>query len=103
MLFTLHSAYVPSYTTTNSFLEKAKELGIWDSNDLPYEITESDLYANIPGRAMSLETPLETFPPPPSLPNLPNPPPAIYHYNTTEEKELISSVMREYQHRNTVK
>lgn len=85
--------------TNNSCIEEAKKLGIWHPNDLPFEITTDKLYRGIPGSDSKQPIDLyrlattKTLPPPPTLPNLPGPPPKILH-DAKDEKELLGNILK---------
>lgn len=88
--------------------QKAKQTGIWTPLDLPYEITLEYLNRGAPGSKSIISgnnnynttkkgepepTQYEiqssfALPPPPSLPNLPNPPPSVLR-NTKEYRKAI--------------
>lgn len=102
--------------------EQAKKLGLWEPNELPYELTLEDYYRNIPGKRevaviedkvdkrkgkqisvadeelkaeMDQLNIKEYIPPPPAVTSLPAPPPAVYFYNAADERKKIALKMLE--------
>ncbi|CCH44896.1 hypothetical protein BN7_4465 [Wickerhamomyces ciferrii] len=78
--------------------DEAKKLGIWRSNDLPFEITVDKLYRGVPGSQS--KQPVDYYrlsqtkklPPPPTLGNLPGPPPRVLH--DVCGKEVIPDMLK---------
>lgn len=73
----------------NYYETKAKETGIWDPTELPYEITLAYLNRNAPGSSNKKVGENEfLLPPPPNLPNFPNPPPSIMRHTDEYQKSI---------------
>lgn len=71
----------------NYYEGKAKEAGIWDNQESPYEIGINVLNTGAPGFSKTENSELQDdqllLPPPPNLQGFPNPPPSVFSF--TEE------------------
>lgn len=67
--------------------DKAKETGVWDPSDTKYEMGLSKLNEAAPG-GQGVSSEVDVLPPPPTLDELPNPPPSVLNF-TEEYKKLI--------------
>ncbi|ODV75122.1 Yhc1p [Cyberlindnera jadinii NRRL Y-1542] len=80
--------------------EKAKELGIWRENDMPFELTTENLYRGIPGSSSKQTLDLyrmsdmKTLPPPPTISGLPQPPPKVLHDSVQEKRQLLGNILQ---------
>lgn len=78
--------------------EKAKELGIWSENEMPFEMTRDKLYRGIPGSDNKAVLDLyrladmRQLPPPPTISGMPGPPPRVLH-DTKEKEELVGNIL----------
>lgn len=72
----------------NYYEQKAKETGIWDPIDSPYEVNLQYIQAGAPGSTKGQKFML---PPPPSLGGFPNPPPLVVNYSN-DDNEAINAM-----------
>lgn len=69
---------------------QAKKLGKWQPKDLVLELTVDKLYKGIPGSSASgtshsSSSNVRALPPPPTLQQLPQPPPKVLHEDTQKQ------------------
>lgn len=85
---------------TYNTIEKAKELGIWRENDMPFELTTENLYRGIPGSSskqildLYRMSDMKTLPPPPTISGLPQPPPKVLHDSVQEKRQLLGNILQ---------
>lgn len=76
----------------NYYEQKAKESGIWDPVDSPYEVNLDYIQNGAPGTSYSKPQKF-MLPPPPSLGGFPAPPPQAVDYS--KEDDAAVAAMRE--------
>ncbi|CAN3374667.1 hypothetical protein DIURU_000063 [Diutina rugosa] len=74
--------------------QKAREQGLWNPNDMPYEITGAWLNRGAPGSSVPASSAM--LPPPPTLPGLPNPPPAVIRDLEREQRAIHDARPKEF-------
>ena len=84
----------------NYYETKAKETGIWDPNESPYEINLSYLNSGAPGCDSRGDKQCDFdeqfwLPPPPHVQGLPNPPPSVLCNSKEDQKSIQNHLKKE--------